>query len=230
MSSPGAPRYVSPRPVANAAMLILTVTIVYYGIAFVSQIAEVSLLHRAETAGITFAEAEANDDRQALIGIGWLLLFVVSGIIFIAWFYRSYKNLRPLGVDRTRYSPGWAIGSWFIPLANLWIPKQIANDIWRGTEPTDNPRIIMSPQDPIPAFLTFWWISWIVIGVLNFRISFSFETSDPPTLDSLQRDSQIQLANIAVWALAALLAMKVVRDITARQEERAARLARAQTL
>ena len=221
--------YSSPRSVANAAVLCLTVSLLFYGLAFVSQVAEVSLLGRAETTSITFAEANANEERQALIGVGWAVLFLITSVVFIVWFHRCYRNLQSLGVDKLRYSSGWAIGGWFIPIANYWIPKQIANDLWRGTEPTDDPRVIMPPSGPMPWFLTFWWVSWIVVGLLNIRVRFSFESADAPTLDNLRRDSQLQLLNIAVWAASAVLALKVVREITKRQEERAARLARGQT-
>ena len=221
--------YSSPRSVANAAVLCLTISLLFYGLAFVSQLAEVSLLGRAETTGITVAQASANDERQALIGVAWAVLFLITSLVFIVWFHRCYKNLQSLGVDKLRYSSGWAIGGWFIPIANYWVPKQIANDLWRGTEPTDDPRVIMSPSGPMPWFLTFWWVTWIVIGLLNFRVTFSFESADAPTLDNLQRDSQLQLLNIAVWAAGAVLALKVVREITERQEERAARLARGQS-
>lgn len=220
--------YSPPRGVANATVLCLTISLLLYGLAFVSQLAEVSLLGRAETTGITFAEADANDQRQGLIAVAWAVLFLVTTVVFIVWFHRCYRNLTSLGVDRLRYSSGWAIGGWFLPIANYWIPKQIANDIWRGTEPTDDPRVIMSPSGPTPWFLTLWWISWIVVALLNIRVTFSFETPDAPTLDNLQRDSKLQLLNIAVWVASDILALKVVREITKRQEERAARLAHRQ--
>ena len=217
--------YSSPRSVANAVVLCLTISLLFYGLAFVSQLAEVSLFGRAETTGITFAEAVANDERQALIGVAWAVVFLITSVVFIVWFHRCYRNLPSLGVDKLRYSSGFAIGGWLIPILGFWIPKQIANDIWRGTEPTDDPRVIVSPSGPTPWFLTFWWISWIFIALLNIRVPFSFERADAPTIENLQRDSQLQLLNIAVWATNAILALKVVREITRRQEERAARLA-----
>ena len=33
-----------------------------------------------------------------------------------------------------RYGNGWAIGAWFVPILSLVRPKQMANEIWRGSE------------------------------------------------------------------------------------------------
>jgi hypothetical protein len=43
-------------------------------------------------------------------------------------FARAYSNL---AAGQRRHSSGWAIGSWFVPILNLFRPAEIANDIWR---------------------------------------------------------------------------------------------------
>ena len=65
-------------------------------------------------------------------------VFIATGVFFLFWFHRAYRNLPALGGDR-RYGTGWAIGSWFVPFLNAWRPKQIVNDIWResGARTTD---------------------------------------------------------------------------------------------
>ncbi len=93
------------------------------------------------------------------------LASLISAAVFIAWFYRSYRNLGRLGVQNMRYGPGWAIGAWFVPILNLFRPKQIANDLWRGSE---NGVEITTQwrQEPVPSLVHWWWGLFVSQGVL----------------------------------------------------------------
>ncbi len=46
---------------------------------------------------------------------------VVCGVLFIIWGYRAAKTARAVGLHG-QWGPGWFIGAWFIPIANLVIP------------------------------------------------------------------------------------------------------------
>lgn len=49
-------------------------------------------------------------------------------ILLLVWIYRAATTARALGIPG-RYSPGWAVGGWFIPIANLFIPVQCLRDL-----------------------------------------------------------------------------------------------------
>ena len=49
------------------------------------------------------------------------LAVLACGVLFIIWAYRSARAARLLGMPG-QWGPGWFIGSWFIPVANLVIP------------------------------------------------------------------------------------------------------------
>ena len=85
--------------------------------------------------------------------VGYL---VIGPLTFIPWFHRAYSNLPRLGFRELRYAPGWAIGSWFVPILNLWRPKQIANDIYRGSDPAQAPGSNFW-KEPITPLLGWWW-------------------------------------------------------------------------
>ncbi len=90
------------------------------------------------------------------------LMTVAFGFL-IAWTSRLYRNLSALGVGRLRYTEGWAIGAWFIPFFNLVRPKQILNDIWRGSGPADGEHWRDRAVTPL---LHWWWGLWILAAVL----------------------------------------------------------------
>jgi hypothetical protein len=95
------------------------------------------------------------------------LVFLLSAGVFIAWFFRAYKNLHRLGVANLRYGTGWAIGSWFVPILSLVRPKQIANDVWRGSErgveTSTQWRLV-----EVPSLVHWWWGLFLTQGFLVY--------------------------------------------------------------
>jgi hypothetical protein len=183
--------------------------------------AEFRLLDQAQAGKIiTEDEAYANDLRQALVGIIQTVVFFASIIVFLAWFRRAYRNLPALGAWPLRYGRGWAIGSWFVPILNYFRPKQIANDIWRASNPE-------APADQgatwqgtsVPKLFAVWWLAFVVANALYtaaFRLSVRAEE-----LSELKQVTSTYLWADILSVLAAVLAVVVVRRTTARQDERA---------
>jgi hypothetical protein len=60
---------------------------------------------------------------------------IACQIIFLIWQYRAAKTARALGYP-ARHSPGWGVGSWFVPIVNLWIPYQSLADCLQAGHPT----------------------------------------------------------------------------------------------
>ena len=94
-----------------------------------------------------------------LSAVLYLLTYVVSGIVSLFWIYRAASNalaLRP-GLPIT---PGWAVGWFFVPFANLYKPYQYMRYIWQGSggfiEKGGEPRLVQA-----------WWISTIVGNILT---------------------------------------------------------------
>jgi len=80
----------------------------------------------------------ATQDSSQLLGFAGLALaavFIATVVGFIVWMFRSAKNNELLRRIRPRYTSGWSIVGWFIPIANLWIPVRIMHDLWQGSDP-----------------------------------------------------------------------------------------------
>jgi hypothetical protein len=175
------------------------------------------------------SETGVFESSPALAGISSFFAFaiVASAIAVMVWFKGAYDNAQPLGASGLRYTPGWAIGAWFIPVGNMFIPKQIADDIWRSSDPA-------LPADagahwkfkPVATVLHVWWTAWVVRWVLTV-------VGDGMASNALeQRDVEtyrLSAAFIGVsdlgMAAAGIAFLKVVAGVTARQRERARVLA-----
>ncbi len=55
--------------------------------------------------------------------------------MFLMWLFRTYKNLEPLGSENIRFTPGWSVGWWFIPFANLVMPFKAVRGVWSESDP-----------------------------------------------------------------------------------------------
>lgn len=106
----------------------------------------------------------------ALLGIAFAPILIITFllmapivIVFLIWFYRARQNAGRLDW-RQRWSPGWAIGSWFVPICFLWFPYQIMADIWRAGLPADKRRQFAY----LPAA---WWACWCLAWFTGYRSS-----------------------------------------------------------
>jgi Domain of unknown function (DUF4328) len=167
---------------------------------------------------LSIGSALTAEDRDRAIGWTQLALFLVTSVFFIAWFHRAYKNVGQLGVAVRRFRTGWAIGAWFVPFLNLVRPKAIANDIWRGSEPSLGDASMLALID-VPWFVTAWWATFILASTAS-RISFQ-AIGDATTLSALATATTAAAVSDAIDLVAALLAAFVVYRVLARQRARA---------
>ena len=169
---------------------------------------------------ITDDELDASDLRQGIVALVQFAIFVWAVVAFIRWFHRAYRNLEPLGAS-LRFRKGWAIWGWFVPIWGLFRPKQIANDIWRASDPAVAGHQGAYEERPVPAFFQFWWAAYVISNFAynaSLRLSFRAETIEEYSGAAV---ATMIADNLSV--IAGIFAILVVRRSTERQEERARR-------
>lgn len=209
--------FVSAHTRAQWVVGLLAATLLVDFAAVVSGLAEYALLGRAMSGGVvTEAQAVANDSRQALIGMVQLLLYIVTAVLYCLWLYRACQNLPALGARNLRFSPGWAVGYFFIPILNLFRPYQAVKEAWKASDPAVLDALAWK-QAPGSAILGWWWAFWLVtswLGVLSFRLVLSAGED----LEGLQAATLATVFADGTEVLAALFALMVVRSIDQQQE------------
>jgi hypothetical protein len=189
-------------------------------VAFVSDLAEYGLISRIiRGLPVTEAQALANDSRQGMIGLAQLITYAATAAAFVVWFWAAYANLPALGTTNLRFGTGWAIGGWFVPILSLWRPKQLANDIWRASDPELPPGEAdrWKGRDVAP-LLHWWWGAFLVggwLGIAALRQSYRAET-----VEQIRTVSAVQAWSDASWVVAGILAVLVVSAATRRQQAR----------
>lgn len=93
--------------------------------------------------------------------VGQLLLLLVA-VLFLLWQYHAATTAAALGYPAVR-SPGLGVGSWFIPVVNLWFPYQALRDL---LPPSHRMR-----RRALPAWLAYlaaWMLTAITFEVALF--------------------------------------------------------------
>jgi hypothetical protein len=114
---------------------------------------------------ISQEDANSNDLREQIIAIIHIIIFIISGIVFIRWFRRAYYNLH-LIVKDLNHTGGWAAGYWFLPIANLYRPFQIMKELYGETINYLRKNNIES-NFPSKKPLIWWWSFWIINEILD---------------------------------------------------------------
>ncbi|MGW4217989.1 DUF4328 domain-containing protein [Streptomyces bacillaris] len=147
---------------------------------------------------------------------GQLVVFVATAVVFIVWFHRTRRNAEVFDPGAQRMGPGWSVGGWFVPFANLWYPYRVAAGIWEGSA-------VPGPEGGRPSVsrtpLRLWWAVWIVSTFLNSFTARMEESAETPeqTVEGLG----LVVAAYAFEIVSAVLAIVFVRALTRMQVGRA---------
>ena len=90
-----------------------------------------------------------------VLGLATIAVYIATVVVFLMWLYRVSNNVGAFG-KRTQNSSGWAVGSFFVPIINLFVPYQSVKDIWNKSEPTG-----------ADAYLVQLFSAWILSGVVG---------------------------------------------------------------
>jgi hypothetical protein len=129
-------------------------------------------------------------DNDESVDIAWLFIGLIAilelavrficAVIFLIWLHRVYANLPVMGSRNLNYSPGWAVGWWFIPFLNLVRPYQVVKELYSES------HIAVQDSGGEPSEATtenvgFWWGTFLISG-FALRISdkmFDSVTDEP---------------------------------------------------
>jgi hypothetical protein len=221
----GSQMWISPDGVARWTRGLLLAGAALSAVALVSDLMEVGLISRAATAAVTEAEAAANDSRQQLIGVLQVGVYLGTIVAFLMWFHRSHRNLSALGNDDLKYTPGWAIGGFFVPVLNLVRPVQVMREIWYGSAPSGYHRDTALDDHaarnalPTPFLVGLWWALFLITGFLG-QVVFRMTLDEEATLAELKTTSQLQAVADLIDVPTALVLFVLVGRIASWQSER----------
>jgi len=193
------------------------------GIAVLSS--RLAMLSRLTSANaVHLADMTANDHGVETHSIATLVLLLPFLLCLLRWMYFAYRNLGALGARGMSMSPGFAIGSFFIPFINLVRPFQAMSEIWRASDPrTEDPLGWKGRGAPV---VGLWWVFWLLeslSGIVGVRVLLSAAAGAAPdvVIERLQLTSVAAIVDNVIGLTGDILLFAIVLTVSRRQEQRA---------
>lgn len=146
----------------------------------------------------------------------YLLAFLATVVLWLVWHFRFAKNAEALG-KRDGLSAGWAIGGWFIPLANLVLGPLQLHQSTKASDP-DAP----GGQGRVPGILIAWWVFLVaqtLISLGSGRFGSSGDAGQDIDLEEFRSADQLGSVGMFLTMVSAVLAVIMVRQISNRQRQ-----------
>jgi hypothetical protein len=106
----------------------------------------------SEDVGLQTASVALVDIADGLVGLLQTVVFITTAVLFLRWWYWMAKNAVARGISFGT-TPGWAVGFWFVPFANLLKPAQVAKAVANGLG--------------ITAPISAWWALWVLSNIAS---------------------------------------------------------------
>ena len=195
---------------ATALTVLLIVTAVAGGALALALFNRAAVLE--DPFGATFDEVQGADDAAAGTAGVFLLGLLATGVVWVIWQHKHAKNARVLG-QTEGLTPGWAIGGWFIPIGNWFLPQLQLKQAAEASDPTGAGKA--------PPVLIVWWVLWVVGSLAGYatRNNDLDETASLDDIESFRTADQVAGASMLLVIAAAVAAIILVRSLSTRQQQ-----------
>jgi Domain of unknown function (DUF4328) len=115
------------KPLAKLTRFLVVLLKVNTGLAFLAVVAGVYGWVEYSNPGPDVDASQTllhSDITNSLTGLAQLFMTLFIGVTFLRWIFRASKNLHVLSSEPMAFTPGWAVGWFFIPFANLYKPTR----------------------------------------------------------------------------------------------------------
>ncbi len=114
---------------------------------------------------IPLALAEAQERRQRIVSSLEFGLELTGLVLLLTWVHRISRNTWSLGTEGLQYTPGWSVGWFFVPVANLVVPYNVLNELWRANSHTTAGEW---RKARVPPVLVLWWAAVVASAVVHY--------------------------------------------------------------
>jgi hypothetical protein len=136
------------------------------------------------------------------VGIG-------TTVVWLVWQHRSQSNLFAAAMPGLAYTPGWAVGWWFVPVADLFMPYRTVRELWSRSGAS-------ARRSPVG----LWWSLYIGAALLSAGAALGQVLSGTRSggvltvsLTAVADARTIDAAAAVVRIVAAIVAVRMVSEI-----------------
>jgi hypothetical protein len=187
-------------------------------------------LGQHHAAGMDAHRVNQHSAVQMPLIIGESVLQIAATILFFFWLYRIQSNLIFLDNQNLEFTPGWAVGWFFIPIANLVKPYQVVREAWQASDPKTIGCEAATWSAVSSALLVGWWWAFHLAMAIGGNLLRIVE-GNPETVEQYQQASLISIGfftaiEIPYFAMQLRLVQRIHQMQVARHEHLLAALPR----
>lgn len=143
-----------------------------------------------------------SDTITAAASFSLLAVLIIVYCINGRFLFLASRNAAAIKPDSAAITPGWAVGWYAVPIANLWMPFTAMKQTWTRT---------VSKDGDVPGWLMIWWLSWAAVNVLDRGLS---QMSDPVTLPDFISFNRIVIVSGFLWLIPSYFFLRIIRALT----------------
>lgn len=155
----------------------------------------------------------ANADRMVTVNNLYNFLFLISIVIFISWFYRSYSNIHQL-TNNLSYHKMWTIFSWVIPIIQFFKPYQVFKEMFKKT----NELLLKNKHNENLSrdislnikYVNLWWALWLIFYFINFY-AYNLQEIDA-TIDDWITSTKAHIIAHTIGIPLSVITIKLIKD------------------
>ncbi len=167
------------------------------------------LAHLAGIVDLLAVELDPLSALVAMLYLAFLIAFLVSVVLVAMWIHRAHKRLQEAG-HALNFTPGWAVGWYFIPIANLVQPYNAMKELWNLSHGEDEEF-----KNEGNGRLGLWWGMWLVGNIVS---NISQRMVESESADWIQIGFVLGAIGAAGTLAAAVLLAGIIKQVTKVQE------------
>lgn len=200
-----------PASLSNIVIILFWSSLVLGVIILISNLMQLGLINRGH---VTYSEARDNDLRQEILQIISVILLTITRIYFLIWVYNMNRNCRNFNSQAMEFTPGWSVGWFFIPVANLFQPYKVMKEIWHVSGNPETGRQLKYSGDNNKILV--WWcvtVAAIILSAIVYVMG-----KDIYSIRVLEKVTIWAIVSNIVAIASFYLSVSIVKEIFARQK------------
>lgn len=109
-----------------------------------------ALVEQTLRAFLPFDGADGLWKLQEIVSLVMVWLWLAYMVVFLCWMYRVSWNAKRREPAVVTMSPGWGVGSFFVPIAHLFVPCRVLMQVSRATR--GDVRLVL-----------VWWLTALLV-------------------------------------------------------------------
>ena len=203
--------------VFNIARVGLMIQLLLAGLMIIFSFMQIDVLDKMDSGyyqseSTMMEAANANDSRAAVMAIIWIIVYVTTGILVLMWIFKAHKNALRYGIKK-KFSAGWAVGSFFVPIISLLRPYQAMKELHLCSE-----YPISWQNEKTGVIFPIWWTLWLVTNFIDqFLLKWYMNVSDP-SINQLIEHTYLDIASDVLSVITTFIFLKIIGTIHQNQK------------